>query len=165
MRKTVATALALSFLLYTIPVLANKETVRNCGDITNLNYTLNAKRQEVMIMKLFKRIQTAIRKKTSSEQSSQMSKEALAALDENSLYTAISGWFLHQEERKTAEAFWEEMNENARIVYTAQSFEIEVNNGGIQQYLENSSGKTVPYLSTALNALNAERYLELWKVF
>ena len=69
-------------------------------------------------MKLFKRIQTAIRKKTSSEQSSQMSKEALAALDENGLYTAISDWFLHQEERKTAEAFWEEMNENARIVWS-----------------------------------------------
>ena len=116
-------------------------------------------------MKLFKQIQSIMGKKTSSEQSSPMSQEALAALDENSLYTAISDFFLQQEEQKTEEVFWKEMSENARIIYTAQSFEIEVNNGGIQQYLENNSGKTAPYLSYALQTLNAKRYLELWKDF
>ena len=116
-------------------------------------------------MKLFKRIQSIMGKKTLSKQFQPLNQEVLAALDEDGLYTALSSWFFHQEKRKTDEAFWKEMNENARIVYTAQRFEIEVNNGGIQQYFENNSGKTAPFLSTALNVLHAEQYLKLWKVF
>ena len=167
MRRIVAfvsTVLAFLLFLYTIPVLANEETIKNDERDMNFNYTLGSNKED-RIMKLFKQIQSIMGKKTSSEQSSPMSQEALAALDENSLYTAISDFFLQQEEQKTEEVFWKEMSENARIIYTAQSFEIEVNNGGIQQYLENNSGKTAPYLSYALQTLNAKRYLELWKDF
>lgn len=41
-------------------------------------------------MKLFKRIQSIMGKKTSSEQFPPLNQEALAALDEDGLYTALS---------------------------------------------------------------------------
>ncbi len=116
-------------------------------------------------MKLFKRVQSLIAKKTGAEPFAPQSAAEIAALDNNALISALCDHFLRKENHESPENFWQGLNESSKIAYSAQNYEMEVNNGGLQQYLENSSSMTVPYLSKALKVLHAESHLVLWESF
>lgn len=80
-----------------------------------------------------------------------MGKECLLALDDEEFYDAI--------ECICEDAVYDineaSLTSEQRIVYSLNKFESEVNNGGLCQFLVNSSGKCAPYISQALAAVGA----------
>lgn len=53
------------------------------------------------------------------------------------------------------------MNRSVRTAYTVALFDLEVQNGGLCQYLSNSSRETAPYLSEALKQTGAAKTEEI----
>lgn len=90
-------------------------------------------------------------------------KDIFTLEDENKFVTAMSNYLGKKSDYGDN---LEVLSECERIFYTTDIFEGEINNGGFEQYIYNSSGQTANEIITALNIIGAKQITEIYqKVF
>ncbi len=83
--------------------------------------------------------------------------------DENKFVTAMSGYLGKKSDYGD---HLDALTERERIFYTADVFEGEINNGGFEQYIYNSSGQSANEIIAALNTIGANQIAEIYqKIF
>ena len=95
-----------------------------------------------------------------------MSAEELAALPDDELLNAVNARIaavIGDEEDETARIAL--LNNEQRIIYVADLYQAEVNNGGLCQYFVNDSRFTAPMLCDALATIGAEAHRMHFDVF
>ena len=90
-------------------------------------------------------------------------KDIFTLEDENKFVTAMNGYLGKKSDYGDN---LEVLSECEKIFYTTDIFEGEINNGGFEQYIYNSSGQTANEIIAALNAIGAEQIAEIYqKIF
>lgn len=95
-----------------------------------------------------------------------MTKEQLAALDDEELYSALLDRTDQKvEEGGSIEAGIELMNEHERVFYAVSYLEMEVDNGGLCQFFINSSRAVAPLVSDYMGVIGADEHKALYDKF
>lgn len=93
-----------------------------------------------------------------------MSIEDILTLDDDTLYDAID-CVCEDAIDSVADITAPELSDAQRFVYSLIRFEAEVNNGGLCQFFVNSSSECAPYISAAMQAINATELKNLFDNF
>ena len=95
-----------------------------------------------------------------------MSKDEIAHLPEEELFDmALARVFDIAEKNKRFDNGFSALNDTQRAFYTASLYEMEVMNGGLAQFFDNSSRNAAPMLSEALSKIRAGEHKELYSKF
>ncbi|MBQ0079455.1 MAG: DUF4375 domain-containing protein [Eubacterium sp.] len=90
-----------------------------------------------------------------------MNQEELLALDNEGLYDAITDRVEYIIQYLDSAERLEKLKAGVRVFYIVQTYELEVNNGGLCQYFVNSSRLTAPYLMENLREIGANKHADL----
>ena len=90
-----------------------------------------------------------------------MTRAEAEQLSDEELWNCVSFWLCRLEDGKALA----EESLARRAVYTVDTFDREVQNGGLCQYFVNSSRETAPELEEALTQVGAESYRKLFHDF
>lgn len=90
-----------------------------------------------------------------------MSAAELAELSDSKLCEVL--WF-RIDYIVEAEGF-EVLNDNEKVLYTVEYFDMEYLNGGLCQFFVNSSRVVAPYVSEALRTIGADKHAEMYDSF
>lgn len=112
-------------------------------------------------MGLFDFISESREEKLARRRHINMNKAELLALNNEELYDAITDRVNYITQYLDAEECLEKLKAGVRVFYIIQTYEIEVNNGGLCQYFVNSSRLTAPYIMENLRQLGANMHADL----
>ena len=90
-----------------------------------------------------------------------MSKDEVLALNDEDFFDAVE--CLCQD--AVFDITRSDINEEQKLVYSLNKFEVEVNNGGLCQFFVNSSRECAPYISKALEVVGAISIKDLFDNF
>lgn len=90
-----------------------------------------------------------------------MSAAELAELSDSKLCEVL--WF--RIDYKVETEGFEVLNDNEKVLYTVEYFDMEYLNGGLCQFFVNSSRVVAPYVSEALRTIGADKHAEMYDRF
>lgn len=109
------------------------------------------------ILDIISKKQTDIEKQKELQYYLNLTTEELTKLDDIKLYIAISTRI----DNKNSIFYSEE----EKVVYQTMQYDNEVNNGGLDQFLTNSSVSVAPYISNNLKIIGAKEHKKLFDNF
>lgn len=112
-------------------------------------------------MGIFSIIASNIKNMSKAKKLRKLSKEEILSFNDDDFFDAI----LCLVEDAVYDINAEDITTEQRNMYTLYNFEAEVNNGGLCQFFVNSSSECAPYVSEALEAVNAVGLKNLYDEF
>lgn len=94
-----------------------------------------------------------------------MSNEDLQLLNEDELYDALEAKILKKTSKLEILDAIHSLNEQERIFFILNLFDMEMQNGGLCQFYVNSSKDAAPFVSDCLNKIGATAYQKLYDDF
>ena len=116
-------------------------------------------------MGIFSAFKEIKKEKEKQKQYLLMSTEEMEALDDEELSLVLEKRVFFYESYLDVGGILESFEGAKRVYYIVNSFDREVQNGGLCQYFVNSSKETAPFLMDALKTIGAHQYVELLEAF
>ena len=95
-----------------------------------------------------------------------MSAEEMAALSDSDLYEAV--WYRTENKVNAFEDIsqgYDSLNSYEKVFYAIDYFDMEYLNGGLCQFLVNTSRAVAPYVSESLRTVGADKHAEMYDSF